>query len=143
MAITKPLAHVLPVLVGAADSTGHLIPQGTVRGPRKEGGAPRTDTERRTSTIDRVFRRCRADLPEPLRARFHPHALRHSLRTILADASVPEHVRDAFTDHAPSTVGRGYEHATATLVRHHARATLDPLLWIVDPPAACPSAEAQ
>jgi len=133
--ISKPLTHVLPTLLGAADADGHLVPAGTARGPRKAGRAQRSETERRTGTIDRVFRRCRRDLPERLRDRFHPHALRHSLRTILADEGVPEHVRDAITDHAPPTVGRGYEHTTPTSVRHYARKALDPLLWIVDPTA--------
>ena len=141
--IAAPLAYALSVLRESADETGHLIPCGAARGPRKPGNRPRTDTERRTGTIDRVFRRCREDLPERLRARFHPHALRHSFRTILADAGVPEHVRDAITDHAPSTVGRGYEHATPTNVRHYAARALDPLLWMVDPSVKRPKAVAQ
>jgi integrase len=142
VAISRPLAHVLPTLIAHADATGHLIPGGVQRGPRKKGAKPRTDTERRTGTIDRVFKRCRVDLPEPLRRRFHPHALRHSLRTLLADNGVPEHVRDAITDHKPTTVGRGYEHATPAQVRHYARKVLDPLLWIVDPAAERPIAAA-
>ncbi|MBL9077010.1 MAG: site-specific integrase [Planctomycetes bacterium] len=141
--ISKPLAHVLPVLVRHAGPDGYLIPAGTVRGPRKEGRAQRTDTERRVGTVDRVFRRCRRDLPERLRDRFHPHALRHSLRTILADARVPKHVKDAITDHAPATIGDRYEHATPTEVRHYARQALDPLLWIVDPAAKRPKAAAR
>ena len=124
--ITKPLAHVLPVLVAGADDTGHLVPRGTAR-------SPRTDTERRTGTIDRVFRIARLALPEPLRSRFRPHTFRHTLRTILADAEVPGHVRDAITDHAPSSVGRSYEHASPASVRMWATKTLDPLLPIVAP----------
>ncbi|MBL8730319.1 MAG: site-specific integrase [Planctomycetes bacterium] len=141
--ISKPLAHALAVLVAAADDTGHLVPRGVQRGPRKDGGRPRTDTERRTSTVDRVFRRCRGALPEQLRGRFHPHTMRHSLRTILADARVPTHVKNAITDHAPATVGDRYEHATTTNVRHYAKKVLDPLLWIVDPVAKRPKAAAR
>jgi integrase len=133
--LTKPLAHVLPSLEAGADPDGHLVPAGTARGPRRPGGRPRSDTERRVEAVNRVFARCRSLLPVQLRSRFRPHAMRHSLRTILGDARVPEHIRDAITDHAPSTVGRGYEHASPAAVRAWAGKALDPLLWLVDPTA--------
>lgn len=132
VAISRPLAHVLPTLVEAADETGHLIPKGRARGPRKKDARPRTDNDRRTEKVDCLFADARDDLPETLRARFHPHAMRHSLRTILADAGVPEHIKDAITDHAPSTVGRTYEHATPTNVRAWTTKVLDPLLRLID-----------
>lgn len=141
--ITKPLVHVLPALVAGADADGYLIPKGALRGPRKEGRRPRTDTERRTGTIDRVFRRCRGSLPETLRARFHPHTLRHSFRTMVADASVPRHVADALTDHAPRSQGESYEHPSPASVRAWAAKVLDPLLWVVDESAERPKAVAE
>lgn len=139
--ITKPLAAALRPLVEGLRPSDHLVPAGEPRGPRKEGNRPRTDLERREGIINGLFRRFREALPARLRARFHPHSLRHTLRTILADANVPSHVRDALTRHSGRGEGSRYEHVSPLLLRRDAERVLNPLLWIIDPPAQASSAQ--
>ncbi|MBM3496405.1 MAG: hypothetical protein FJX72_19105 [Armatimonadetes bacterium] len=133
--ITKPLAAVLRPLLDGLKGMDHLVPVGEARGPRKEGNRRRSDLERREGIVNGLFRRFREVLPERLRSRFHPHTLRHSVRTWLADAGVPEHVKNAFTRHGRRGEGARYEHVSPLLLRKGVEQVLDPLLGIVDPTA--------
>lgn len=139
--ITKPLATVLRPLVEGLKAGDHLVPAGEARGPRKEGNRPRTDLERREGIINGIFRRFRATLPERLQERFHPHTLRHTLRTILANAGMASHLRNALTRHAGRGDGARYEHVSPLLLRNEACRVLDPLLALVEPAATSTIAE--
>lgn len=141
--ITRPLELLLPELIAGADSDGFLIPKGVCRGPRTPGARRRTDEERRVGQLNRAFARAKKRCRAHLAARLHPHAMRHTLRTILADAGVPEHVKDTFTGHSTAKVAGRYEHASATAVRMWATKVLDPLLWLVDPNATKPGGDGQ
>jgi integrase len=139
--ITKPLAAVLRPLVENLKATDHIVPAGEARGPRKDGNRPRSDLERREGIINGIFRRFREALPERLRERFHPHTMRHSLRTILADAGMASHMRNALTRHAGRGDGARYEHVSPLRLRNEACGVLDPLLWLVDPAATSTTVE--
>ena len=139
--ITKPLAAVLRPLVENLKPGDHLVPAGEARGPRKEGNSPRSDLERREGIINGIFRRFRDTLPERLRERFHPHTMRHTLRTILADNNVPTHIRNALTRHAGRGDGARYEHVSPMLLRNEAGRVLDPLLSLVEPAATSTNVE--
>ncbi|MBK8095635.1 MAG: tyrosine-type recombinase/integrase [Planctomycetes bacterium] len=131
--ITKPLAAVLRPLIEGGAGSNFLVPSGTARGPRKPGNQQRSDLERRVGLLNGLFRRFRKALPDRLQSRFHAHTLRHSLRTVLADAGVAQHVKDVLTRHSTRTVGGSYEHVSPLLLRREAERVLDPLLFIVEP----------
>lgn len=131
--ITKPLASAIAPLLAGLRSTDELVPAGKASGPRREGNRARTDLERREGIINGLFRRFRAALPERLQGRFHPHSMRHSLRTILADAGVATHIRNALTRHSGRGEGARYEHVSPLLLRSEAQRVLDPLLYLVEP----------
>jgi len=141
--ITKPLASAIRPLLTGLRPADYLVPAGQERGPRKEGNRPRTDLERREGILNGLFRRFRAALPERLQGRFHPHTLRHTLRTFLGNAGAPDHVRDALTRHSGRGEGARYDHVAPLLLRSEAQRALDPLLYIVEPTAATSSNAAQ
>ncbi len=128
--ITAPLRVALDDLVAHAEDD-HLIPGGTCLGPRKEGNRASTPEDRRCGTIHRAMVRIRKNVRGHLRPRLHAHAMRHSLKTFLADNAVPSHVRDALLGHRPQGVAGRYEHATIVTMRHHAKRVLDPLLPLI------------
>ena len=141
--ITAPLAAALTALGEGLGPDDHFVPAGVAHGPRKKDKAPRSDTERRCDGLNRTFVEARAHLRESLRARFRPHTLRHSLRTLLADAEVPLHVRNAITRHADHSMGGRYEHTSPAAVRAWACKVLDPLLPLVERLLAGGAAAAQ
>ncbi|MCC7062151.1 MAG: site-specific integrase [Planctomycetes bacterium] len=131
--ITKPLASVLQTLMEGLGPKDHLVPAGAPRGPQKEGMPARTEQERRESILNGLFRRFRKVLPERLRSRFHPHSMRHTLATLLADGGVPDHVCNALTRHTDPRSSARYKHPSPLLLRNEAARVLDPLLYIVEP----------
>lgn len=141
--ITAPLDAVLRALVEGLGPDDHLWPVGKAHGPRKEGKRPRSDVERRCDALNRMFLEARPKLRQALRPRFKPHALRHTLRTLLADAEVPLHVRNAITRHTDHSMGGRYEHTSPAAVRAWACKVLDPYLPRVEGLLAGDAAEAQ
>jgi integrase len=129
--ICKPLLALLDAQI--ADRTGHLIPAGKPRGPREAGNRPRTDLERREFYVEGIFYRFRKHLRPELHSRFHPHTMRHSIKTFLEANGVQPHVSDRALGHAPKSVADRYRHATPLEIRTQLQRALDPLLYLVDP----------
>lgn len=71
------------------------------------------DVEQRVSALGHGYQRMKPRMPEQLRAAHHPHALRHSFETALAEAEVPFHHCVALMDHSTDQhVTSRYSHAT-------------------------------
>lgn len=141
--ITEPFVVAVKPLLKGRKADGHLVPSGSVRGPRKEGNAERTDLERRIERVNGIFRRFRPKLRVELQDRFKPHTMRHSVRTLLAEAKVDVVTRNALTRHVTPGVGPSYDHVSPMLMRKEAQRVLEPLLYMVDPSVPKPAAEGE
>ena len=101
----KTKDEAVPLVADIAEAAGRLV-------ARAEGGhvVPGTEERRRVQWIDRLFRRWAKRFDD---ARFHPHALRHSLATNLIRAGVPAGTVQRQLRHSSYTTTQRYVHLVA------------------------------